>query len=96
MIPVVWTLNAKCQLRAAYDYIGRNSTRYAQNIVDRITRKTEPLSRLPQFGAIVPEYDDETIREVFEHPYRIIYRVAESQIEIVAVIHAARELPSTI
>jgi len=30
---------------------------------------------------------------LFEDPYRIIYRVLEQQIDIVAVVHAARRMP---
>jgi toxin ParE1/3/4 len=91
---VVWTANAKRELRAAYDTIARTSERYAIAMVDRITGKTADLVRFPLFGAEVPEYGDGTIREVFEHPYRVIYRVRPDRIEIVSVVHAARLLPA--
>ncbi len=42
---------------------------------------------------MVPECEDELLRELFESPYRIIYRIMDDQIDIVAVIHAARRLP---
>ncbi|HTU21790.1 MAG TPA: hypothetical protein VMG10_27375 [Gemmataceae bacterium] len=29
------------------------------------------------------------------HPYRILYRVSAEQVQIVAVVHAARRLPRT-
>ena len=41
----------------------------------------------------MPEYEDEAIRELLEPPYRIIYRVREERIEILAVVHGARQLP---
>ena len=91
---VVWTSTAKRELRAAYDAIARTSERYATAMVDRVTRKSMDLVRFPLFGAEVPEYGDGTIREVFEHPYRIIYRVRPDRIEIVSVVHAARQLPA--
>jgi plasmid stabilization system protein ParE len=50
---------------------------------------------MPRLGAEVPEYGDETIREVLEHPYRIVYRVTTDRIEVVAIIHGARRLPRT-
>lgn len=90
---VVWTQNAKRELRAVHDYVAQNSPRYAQGLVDRITRKTEQLETFPLLGAEVPEYEDESIRELLEHPYRIIYRVREERVEIVSVVHAARQLP---
>ncbi len=93
---VFWTNNAKRELHAAYNYIAQNSVRYAQGLVDRITRKTELLSTMPYLGAIVPEYDDETIRELVEQSYRVIYRIREDRVEILSVVHGARQLPSEI
>lgn len=44
---------------------------------------------------MVPEYERDDIREVFHHPWRIIYLVKdhEKTIEILSVIHGARVLP---
>jgi toxin ParE1/3/4 len=93
---VSWTQNAKRELRAAHDYVAQNSPRYAQGLVDRITRKTEQLAQFPQLGAEVPEYEDESIRELLEHSYRIIYRVREERVEILSVVHGARQLPPNV
>jgi plasmid stabilization system protein ParE len=43
-------------------------------------------------GREVPEYEAKNIREVIEKPYRMIYRVNPDQIDILAVVHAARQL----
>jgi plasmid stabilization system protein ParE len=51
---------------------------------------------MPLLGAVVPEYDNEAIREVFEHPYRIIYKVLEEQVDVLAVVHSSRRLPRTL
>jgi len=90
---VYWTRNAKRELRAVHDYIAQNSPAYARAMVDRITRKTEQLGRWPRLGAQVPEYSDESIREILVLPYRVIYRVRESRIQILSVVHSARQLP---
>jgi plasmid stabilization system protein ParE len=91
---VYWTQNAKRELRAVHDYIAQNSPRYAQGMVDRITRKTRQLADWPQLGAKVLEYSDEAIREILVYPYRIIYRVRTARVEILSVVHGARPLPS--
>lgn len=62
-------------------------------MVDRITRRTKALARFPRLGPEVPEYQDESIREFYEHPYRIIYWIRDDQIAIVSVVHGARLLP---
>jgi plasmid stabilization system protein ParE len=90
---VVWTNNAKRELRAVHDFIAQNSARYAQGVVDRITRQSELLAEQPYLGSEVAEYGDESIRELLEHPYRIIYRVREDRVEVLSVVHGARRLP---
>jgi plasmid stabilization system protein ParE len=42
------------------------------------------------------EYDSEAIRELIEQPYRIIYRIKQYEIDVLAVIHGARLLPDDI
>lgn len=92
---VYWTQTAIDHLQAIRDYIARNSPGYAQALVDRITRRTDGLAATPMLGAAVPEYSEESIREVLEHPYRIIYRVSTDRVDVLAVIHGARRLPIT-
>jgi plasmid stabilization system protein ParE len=43
---------------------------------------------------MVPEADQEVIRELLYHNYRIIYRVENELIEILAVVHGRRDLGS--
>ena len=88
-----WTEAALADLRSVQAYIARHSAQYATSLLERIFARTEQLADQPHLGGMVPEHEDESLREVFEHPYRIIYRVLERQIDVVAVVHAARRLP---
>jgi toxin ParE1/3/4 len=88
-----WTEAALSDLRAAEVYIARHSPRYAQSLIERIFARSEVLADLPQLGSVVPEYEEDSLRELFEDPYRIVYRVLESQIDVVAVVHASRRFP---
>jgi plasmid stabilization system protein ParE len=90
---VHWTEAALADLRAAEAYLARHSPRYAQSLVDRVFARTAQLADQPELGAVVPEYEVEGLRELFEDPYRIIYRVLQQQVDVVAVVHAARRLP---
>jgi toxin ParE1/3/4 len=90
---VEWTEAATAQVIAIRDYLLRSSSAYAQVVADRIVKATEVLERLPYAGAEVPEYGDESLREVFEHPYRILYRIDGERIQVVAVIHSSRRMP---
>ncbi len=90
---VHWTNNAIEHLTNIYEYIALNSSTYAKQMVDRITRRSAQISDQPFSGRLVPEYQAEDIRELIESPYRIIYRVKQDQIDVLAVIHGARLLP---
>jgi plasmid stabilization system protein ParE len=92
---VEWTESATAQLQAIRDYLARTSPGYAQALAERIVRRTEGLAAQPLLGSEVAEYGDEMLREVFEHPYRILYRVSEERLQVVAVVHASRRLPRT-
>jgi len=93
-VRVHWTENAVDHLVNIYEYIGLNSPTYAKRMVDRITRRSVQIADQAYSGRKVPEYDAEDIRELIEKPYRIIYRVKQDQIDVLAVIHGARLLPN--
>ena len=93
---VHWTSAALRHLQAIHDYLAQDSKRYARRMVDRLTRRSQNLADQPLIGAVAEEYENKDIREIFVKPYRLFYRVKSDQIDILAVIHAARELPEQI
>jgi len=92
---VHWTDTAEAHLDAIHDYIAQNSPEYAKRIVDRLTRKSQQIGKFPFSGRRVPEYDIDQIREVIEGSYRSIYYIKSDQIDVLAVIHGAINIPST-
>ena len=90
---VHWTHTAIAHLLAIYEHIAQDAPLYAQRIVDRLTRGSEQIAMFPQSGRVVPEYGASDIREVIERLYRIIYRIWEEQIDVLAVVHSAQVLP---
>jgi plasmid stabilization system protein ParE len=53
------------------------------------------LAQFPQRGRVVPEFSDESIREIIVGAYRIVYRIDYDRrlIEIVRFWHAGRGIP---
>jgi len=90
---VLWTHTAVRHLTDIYEYIGRDSARYARRMVDRISSRSKQIAAFPESGTIVAEYGDDRIREVIEGPYRLIYRTNPDTLVVLAVIHGARLLP---
>ncbi len=89
---VHWTDTAQGHLDAIHHYIAQNSPEYAQRMVDRLTRRSQQIAEFPQSGRVVPEFQMEQVREVIESPYRIIYYIKPHQIDVLAVVHAARNV----
>jgi len=52
------------------------------------------LTDFPHAGRVVPELGDENIRERFVYSYRLVYRIEQKQIVVVAVVHGKRLLES--
>ena len=89
---VHWTDSAEEQLHAIYEYIARTSPDYALRMVDRITQRSQQIAEHPISERQVPEYGLDQIREVIENPYRIVYYIKPDQIDVIAVIHEARNI----
>jgi toxin ParE1/3/4 len=92
-VRVQWTHTAIAPLLAIYEHIARDAPIYAQRTVDRLTRRSEQIATFPHSGRVVPDSGAPDIREVIERPYRIIYRIREEQIDVLAVVHSAQVLP---
>jgi len=90
---VTWAPRAIADVEAIASYIATDSPAYASTVVKRIVSLTRNLSRFPRSGKKVPEFNDDTIRELLAYSYRIIYKLGEDQVLIAAVIHGKRNLP---
>ena len=93
---VYWTNRAKARLRLIYNYIAEDSPKMALQVVDRITTRSQQLREIPRSGRQVPEYNRPDIRELLERPYRIIYKIKSSQVDVLTVMHYRQVLPQDI
>lgn len=89
---ILWTQKAEKQLTQIHEFIAEDSPYYAAQTVDQIVLRADSISRFPNKGRKVPEISDDSIREVFQHPYRIIYQIKEPNILILSILHQARNL----
>lgn len=91
-VRVSWSPAALDDVDSIAEYIHRDSPSYASAVVDKLLDVARNLATFPNAGRIVPELDDETIRERFVYSYRLIYRVRGSEVLVVAVVHGRRLL----
>ena len=90
-----WTKNAKEDLLCIIEYIKNDSLDIANNIYLKLKQKAHSSNFFPLKGRIVPELRDEGItqyREIIVSPWRIIYRVGDDTVYIMAIIDARQNL----
>ena len=92
MVKLIWTDQAIDDLQNIGDYIAENSEKYAKLTVRRLFERVEILKQFPNAGRIVPEQNEEQVRELIEGSYRIIYERFDDRINILTVYHSSREL----
>lgn len=93
---VDWSPEALEDVEAIAEYISRDSLSYARAVVARILDLSDGLGGLPSVGRVVPELGDETIRERLIYSYRLVYRIEEDRVLIIAVIHGKRLLDAVV
>jgi addiction module RelE/StbE family toxin len=91
---IEWAERALKDLREIYDFIAKDSSRYAQIQVANIQDAVSNLLVFPMMGRQVPEFPHLPYREIFSGNYRIIYKYnkKEEEIYVMAVVHGHRLL----
>lgn len=92
---ITWSPSARLDLLDLKDYISLDSPEIAKRFIASLFKAVERLEEFPLSGRVVPEFEDEQLREIIRKPCRIVYRLNSdnSVIEIVRVWHAARGIP---
>ncbi len=94
MAQVIWTATGLNTLREVIDYIAQQSPATAEKVRQRIVQAPRILEQFPEFGARVPEYEREHVRELLVKPYRILYLIRGETCHVVHVLRGTRDLKS--
>ena len=92
MAEVKWTKPALEDLKDIVQYISRDSKVYAERFATRVVEATRRLENFPYSGRLVPEFNEENIRELIYGSYRIIYVVRGKICYVTAVVHGSRDI----
>ena len=92
---IVWSATARDDLREIAAGIAQDRPLVAEDYCLELIALAETVGDFPRLGRIVPEFDDENVREVIRHPYRIIYELFPRQPRpvIMRIWHGARGQP---
>jgi toxin ParE1/3/4 len=88
---VKWSNDAAEDLDSLTQYISRDSVFYAQTFAERLVLATRRLSEFAQSGRTIPEAEDGNLREIIVDSCRVMYRIEQDQILILAVMHSRRD-----
>src|ERR1044071_361791 len=87
--------SARLDIQDIVRYISIDDPYRARQFGRFLIQHSRNLSQFPERGRVVPEFEDESIREIFVRAYRIVYRVRHEKqlVEIVRFWHAGRGEP---
>jgi toxin ParE1/3/4 len=92
---LIWSPAARDDLHNIVVFIARDNHERAMSFGYQLISETDRLQNFPELGRIVPEYENQSLREIIFRPYRIVYRVNHDRkiCEIARVWHSARGVP---
>jgi toxin ParE1/3/4 len=90
-VKVVITDAAFEDLRLIGDYIAEQNPARAESFIEALLERCERLSATPRAWPLVPRYEMRGIRRRVYGNYLIFYRIAADSIEVIHVLHGARD-----
>ena len=91
---VVVTGAAEADLQSIGDWIATDNPKRALTFVQELRRRCETLIDAPRSYPLVPEFKHLGIRRRVYREYLIFYRITGDTIEVVHVLHGARDYES--
>jgi plasmid stabilization system protein ParE len=92
MMRVEWSDFARDDLDELVHYISRDSAFYARLFGEKVVLATRRLEEFPESGRMIPEADDQALREIIVQGYRVMYRLETDRVLILAVMHGRRDV----
>ena len=92
---IIWSPLSVDRVTEIAEYIAIDNPKASNDWVENIFGIVEQLKSFPKSGLIVPELNENTIRELIFGNYRIVYRIESKQISILTVRNIRQILPES-
>ena len=89
---VRWSPSAENALDEAIAFVFKESPSNAKKLLEEVLTAAASLSSLSNRGSQVPEVDDPAVRQLLCNPYRVIYRVDDDEVVILALLHQRQDV----
>lgn len=91
-LKVLWTENAIQDLLGIKNFISQDSIIRAEEWIIELYAAGENLAKFSGRGRIVPEFNQDNLRELLIENYRLVYRIKSVSVEIITVFEGHRQL----
>jgi toxin ParE1/3/4 len=91
-MPVIWTGPARAQLADLHSYLSESSILAADSQAAILVNAADGLTGFPGMGRMGRRRGTREL-VVSGTPYIVVYRIRESSVRILAVVHGARRWP---
>lgn len=95
MATIKWTDQSIQDIENIASFIAKDSGKYAKIQTIRFFDAAHTLISHPKIGQIVPEVGDDTVRQILQGNYRIIYKIVNDNLIHILTIHHSRRLLSS-
>jgi plasmid stabilization system protein ParE len=92
---VIWAEVAEADLLGIVEYIAAENLTNAHSVFSKIKEKAISLKSLPERGRVVPELSEQGVnlyRELIINPWRLIYRVSDKKVFVLAVLDSRQNV----
>jgi toxin ParE1/3/4 len=90
---ILWTRRASAQLEAAFNFISEENLSAAEKQLNVIEGAVEQLANFPEMGRPGRVYGTREL-VIQSTPYIAAYRLKDSIVEVLALLHGARRWPT--
>ena len=94
MKPFILTPSAEQDVSDVWDYIAGDSIEAADRVLEALERALHKLAKNPGIGHSREELADRRHRFFPVHSYLIVYRFETKPLQVLRVLHAARDVQS--
>jgi len=95
MTRVLFRPDAEADLSAIAVHVAKHSKSRARALVQRLQARCLVLVAHPLAGRPRPELGED-LRSLSDRPYVLVYRLVGNDVEVIAILHGARDLPAAL
>ena len=92
MRPVLITAEAQRDLGEIHAYLQREAPFQADDVLERLERSCQDLAIHAMAFPLLPGREERGVHRRVVYPYNVLYRVREEQVEVLHVLHGARDI----